>query len=66
MTPLAASLENAAMQRYAGAELDLCQWYWSKPNLSPPWTLGRWAADLALSLAPGAERGKTVEREFRS
>jgi len=24
------------------------------------------AVDLALSLAPGAETGKTVEREFRS
>jgi hypothetical protein len=24
------------------------------------------AVDLALSLAPGAERGKTVKREFRS
>jgi hypothetical protein len=29
--------EKAVTQRYAGAELDLCEWYWSTPNQPRPW-----------------------------
>jgi hypothetical protein len=33
--------EKAAMQAYAGAELDLCRWHWVHPNELPPWKAAR-------------------------